>query len=401
MTCQACDGRATLFLCTACTSKLRDLLEAMPWWLDRLSEAVVGQVNLGDGGGGRSTARREPFKGEDGVLPACTCGHPEHIDDHCICVDRKTITTTVLENNNDGELVEVEVEAVIETPCRCTDYQPAVNQAKLRAQFLAAGRINSRAADRLDQVRNTITKWLKHLCDQQHADWVTFIDPYPNAPNGFIGPLLPGWRRGTPTRFIGPLLPGHFRRYTYPGVHDACHWLAWHTHTIARTDSAGRCLADFQDHTTAIEKVINRPIPTRYLGKCPTWNDHTRRVCGTELRCREGDVQVTCPACRQTHNPDRLQLLMMNDLEREKLTIKQILGLRLPDEYQISERTLRRWRKPGPKGEPPRLKPCGYRRASDGREVINRHSEDDEPLYRWADVRKLRAEKPDPKVGAR
>jgi hypothetical protein len=99
------------------------------------------------------------------------------------------------------------------------------------------------------------------------------------------------------------------------------------------------------------------------------------------------------------------------------MTVDEILqhNRHVPEEYQINERTLRRWRKPGKKGEPPRLKndgylrpcSCGHSRADhaqgcrkcsgcrgfDGREVINRHTEADEPLYRWAEVKRIRAER--------
>jgi hypothetical protein len=364
--CQSCSAPTDLFLCHRHVTELRTLLDELPWWLDRLGEAAVGHVKLSDGGGGRNTARREPFKGEDGVLPICVCGHIDHLG-------RKCYDTQI---------------------CGCDDYQPAVDHDKLRTQFLAAGGVNEKASDLLAKVRNTITSWQRDLCDLRRADWVTFIESYPNEPAGFVGPLLPGWRRGAPTPFIGPLLPGQFRRYTYPGVADACHWLAWNVHTIATNDWAFQCLSEFQAHMVAIERAINRPPTTRYLGRCPTWVEHTGTVCGTELRCREGTIEVTCRVCHQTHNADRLQLLMMNDLEREKMTVERILELNrvLPEEYRIPERTLRRWRKPGPNGEPPKLKARGYRR--------NRHTGEEEPIYLWSDVRKLRAEKPERKAVA-
>lgn len=365
--CQSCSAPTDLFLCHRHVTELRTLLEELPWWLDRLGEAAVGHVKLGDGGGGRNTARREPFKGDDGVLPNCTCGHTEHLGRECY---------------------DTQV-------CLCNDYEPAIDHDKIRAQFLAAGGVNPRASDLLDQVRDTITRWQRHLCDPRRTDWVSFIEPdNRNAPDGFIGPLRPGWIRNGHAAFIGPLLPGQFRRYTYPGVADACLWLAWNVHSIATTDAEGQCLSDFKAHMGAIEKAINRPVPVRYLGRCPTWVEHTGTVCGAELRCREGTIEVTCRVCRHTHNADRLQLLMMNDLEREKMTVERILELNrvLPEEYRIPERTLRRWRKPGPNGEPPKLKARGCRR--------NRHTGEEEPIYLWADVRKLRAEKPERKAVA-
>jgi hypothetical protein len=85
----------------------------------------------------------------------------------------------------------------------------------------------------------------------------------------------------------------------------------------------------------------------------------------------------------------------MKDLERKKITIKKILEVNRiqPEEYRIPESTLRDWRRDS------KLKPRGYRRP-DGREVITRHSADDVPLYLWADVQKLRMERPARKVRA-
>lgn len=363
-TCQSCGGRATVSLCPTCVSKLRDLLEHLPQWITHLEEAAIGQVRLGDGGGGRSTSRREPFKGDDEVLARCACGHPEHEGRECGHVDREVI---VSDNPDDG--IEERLEF-----CICVEYRPIANQAKLRAQFLAAGRINTRAAELLDAVRNSLTTWTRHLGETRG---IVFVRP----------------------GFIGPLLAGHVRlANTTPAVVG---FLAENVGAIACDEAAGECLAELEDHVRAIEKVINRPLATKFLGNCPTWNERTRKNCGRQLSAREDAIETTCPDCRQTHNCNRLQLLMENDLERKKLTIREILKLKLPAEYQVNERTLRRWRKPGKKGEPPKLKPCGFRRGGeDGPLVINRHSEDDEPVYRWADVKRLRAERVERKVSA-
>jgi hypothetical protein len=316
MTCTACTGRSTLFLCGPCQSKLRDLLEHLPQWITHLEEAAIGQVCLGDGGGGRSTARREPFKGDD---------------------------------------------------------EPPQGDPALLRRFLAAGRVNARASTMLDAVRNSLTTWTRHLGETRG---IVFVRP----------------------GFIGPLLPGHVRlANTTPAV---LAFLAENVGAIACDEAAGECLAELEDHVRAIEKVINRPLAMRYLGPCRTFDERTRRSCGTQLQCREDVLEVTCPKCRHTYNANHLQSLTEDDLERRKMTIDQLLGYmrRLPEEYRVDERKLRRWRKPNKDGVV-RLKACGFRRA-DGREVINRHSEDDEPLYRWADIKALRAERPDRKVSA-
>jgi hypothetical protein len=301
------------------------MLLDLPWWIDRLAEAAVGQVRLG--GGGRGGSRREPFKGEDQAIARCkACGHPEHEVGAC----RAWI----------DELAE---------PCTCDDYEPVTQQDALRRQFLAAGRVNARASERQDVVRNSLSTWIRHLCETHGAD-------VPDVSSAGTMALM----------------------------------LAHHVHAIAGDETAGECFADIESQKIAIEKVVNRPVPWRFLGACPTWDETTRTVCGNELRAREDAIEVTCKACRQTHNVARLQLLLINDLERKKLTVEKILELNkiLPDEYRIPERTLRHWRQCG------KLKPRGYRRGGpDGPLVVNRHDSRDVPVYLWADVRRLRAER--------
>jgi hypothetical protein len=178
-------------------------------------------------------------------------------------------------------------------------------------------------------------------------------------------------------------------------------WLAQHVSAIAASEGAGQTFNEIHRFVGddrrdgEIGRLINRPVPMRVLGKCPTWIEDKQAICGTELSCRQDVVEVYCRVCRHTHNPDRLQLLLMKDLERKKITIKKILEVNRiqPEEYRIPESTLRDWRRDS------KLKPRGYRRP-DGREVITRHSADDVPLYLWADVQKLRMERPARKVRA-
>lgn len=309
--CQSCSAPTDLFICSRCCDTLRTTLADLPGWLAALREAAIGQTRMGDSG--RGGTRREPFNGEDEI--------------------------------------------------------PVVDATKLQAQFLAVGRVNARASDRIDAVRNSLTTWVRHIAESREIAFVR------------VG-------------FIGPLLANHVRMAaTTPAL---IAFLRMHVQAIACDEAAGECLYDLTNHVRAIERIVDRPIATRFLGNCPTWHERTRRVCGTELRCREGVIQVTCPTCRQPHNTDRLQLLLMNDLERKDLTLDKILELMrtvVPVEFRVTDRTIRRWRNPGKNGEAPKLKPRGYRRA-DGRRVINRHSDDDEPLFRWSDITRLRSEKP-------
>jgi hypothetical protein len=209
-------------------------------------------------------------------------------------------------------------------------------------------RFNSRASELYAELHTMLLRWVKSVAEQQ------------------------GGMFGTPT-MSSSVLAG---------------WLAKQVRIIALCETAGDMCDDVQDAIERIEKVVDRPVPMRFLGQCPTWVEETRTVCGMELRCRADAPEVFCRACKQTHNPDRLQLLMMNDLERKKLTFDKIreVNRMQPADYRIHERTLRHWRQTG------RLPVRGYRRP-DGREGISRHSEDDEPLFLWRDVRRLRSDR--------
>lgn len=330
-TCQVCAAKApNAFLCARCQTELRQMLEDCPWWLDRLAEAAVGHAKLGDVG--RHTR-------------AASGGLVEYTDP--------------IEGD---ERLERDI---------------AVGKFK-RDRVLAAGRVNARASRLLDQIQNSLTTIVRDLCETRGV------------------PVLSV--RAVAPSFIGPLLPNDIRGIYRSGAHLSAAWLSERITAIAAGEGAGQTFLEIrrfmgdERHDGEIGKVINRPIPMRTLGKCPTWIEDKRMACGVELRCRQGDVEVYCRGCRRTHNPDRLQLLLMKDLERKKITFDKILKANRiqPEEYQVPERTLRWWRQES------KLKPRGYRRP-DGREVITRHSDDDVPLYLWDDVRKLRTEKPERK----
>lgn len=344
--CQSCSAPSDLWLCSRCIQLLRDTLAQLPTSLEWLEDAAISRTRMGDGG--RGSSRREPFKGEDEVLPKCTCGHAES-EHHRVGQQRECF-----ENVSEHVL------------CACWDYKPSIDQAKLRAQLLAEGRVNARASDRLDAVRNCLTTWVRYIGESRGIVFVR-------------------------VSFVGPLPAGHIRlAATTPAMIG---FLRANIQAIACDETAGELLGDLTGHVRAIEKIVNRPDPKLWL-TCLAWNEGTRKECGTDIYCHAEAIEVTCPKCRTVWNVNRLQLRMENEAERKKLTISDILKMnrRMPEDRRISERTLRRWRKPGKNGEV-RLKAFGYRRP-DGSFVINRHGEDDEPLFRWCDIRRLRGEEP-------
>lgn len=241
--------------------------------------------------------------------------------------------------------------------------------------------VNLRASAILDDADDILDRWCKTISTMRQTRWI----PVRCVPPGYIGPLRRGWRR-LPAGYIATSA-------------DKATWLAAHVRTIALHDQAGTCYTQISRIIARIERTINRPRKRIFLGACPTWIDDDQRVCGRELDAPEGDIEVTCIDCGHTHNCKRLQLLLVNDMEREKVTAARILELNrvLPEEYRIPERTLRRWRRPGPHGEEPKLRARGYQHP-DGTTGHKRTLMRDEPLYLWSDVRKLRSEqgKPEP-----
>ena len=308
-TCQACQGRAELWLCRTCTTELAALLRDLPWWIDRLIEAAVGDVRLGDGG--RTSAPRG-IRGDDTLasqiepLPSCHC------DDECHC--------DPLAARRRRERVAL-------------------------AHALSIGHVNASASELHDDVRNGLSTWIRHLCEHRGID----LPHLSTAP-------------------------------------DMARWLHRHVDVVALDEAAGEILDELTDMRQRVERTINRPIPRKWLGYCPTWNEGTRKACGRELWAPGDAIETWCRDCRTTHNCNRLQLLLVNDMAREKVSIARVreLNRKLPEEYRVPERTLRDWVAKG------QLRPRGYQRP-DGSRGIARHSPDDVPLYLWDDIQKLRA----------
>lgn len=170
---------------------------------------------------------------------------------------------------------------------------------------------------------------------------------------------------------------------------DMAIWLTHHVPAIAQHEQAGHWHNTITGYTRRITHITDRPARRVWLGPCPTWDDTTRHACGADLYAPEDAIEIYCRTCRATHNCNRLKLLQQNDIERKLLTWDQVLNANKwqPDEYRVQERTLRHWRKTG------KLTPKGWLRPN-GRHGGTQHSTADQPLYRWSDIRRLRAEKP-------
>lgn len=289
-TCQACSGRATLYLCPPCTNQLRDMLHALTT--------------------GPTTTSRP------------TSGLLEDLTD-------VALKRTRLGGSNSGHRKRGDEQPGL--------YEPDTENNRRTKQ--------GDAAMVLGQINTTLTQ----IIDQLRPD-----------------------------------VPTRTRTNT-----DMATWLTHHTAAIAQHEQAGHWHATIAGLTKRITHITDRPARRIWLGPCPTWDDQTRKACGADLYAHEDAIEVYCRTCRGTHNCNRLKLLQQNDIERKLLTWDQVLNANKwqPDEYRVHERTLRHWRKTG------KLTPKGWLRPN-GRHGTTQHSTDDQPLYRWSDVRRLRAEKP-------
>lgn len=151
-------------------------------------------------------------------------------------------------------------------------------------------------------------------------------------------------------------------------------FLAKHVSAIASSEDAGMCFAEVQNAVDAIERMINRPIPPRFLGPCPTILEAGE--CNTALMAGRDDREVVCPSCKSTHNVEDLLQRQVDRTSDMSFTISELYGTIMPAvcEY-VPMSTLRHWIVKD------RLIPTGYDAYG-------------EPRFLLDDVRKLREAKP-------
>lgn len=238
--------------------------------------------------------------------------------------------------------------------------------AELERRFLAIGRVNAKASKLLNQVHLTLVRWAQDLCDSRGVV--------------YVAPVV------LPPDFHGELPTGAFRS-PYTGEADRIAlWLSQHVSAIAAAAGAGMCFAEFQRCVTEILKTINPPLPPRFCGPCPSpAKDDDRKRCSTALMAKREAVEVRCPQCKSSHNVEYLLSRLLADVDHWRFTRAEVLLIMTALEEPLPDRTFRHWRATG------RIKPRGYRRP-DGRLTLTRHSDADEPVYRLADVRRLKGE---------
>jgi hypothetical protein len=134
--CQRCGAKAQLFLCVKCEAQIQDLLNELPWWLDRLTEAAVGQTRMGDNAG-RKSARRRDLDGEAELAS---------------CIE-------LLPNEDD------------------LDKARKAREKAALAHALAAGGVNAKASELLGEIADSLRYWIKVLCDARGCTYIRHTSP--------------------------------------------------------------------------------------------------------------------------------------------------------------------------------------------------------------------------------
>lgn len=236
---------------------------------------------------------------------------------------------------------------------------------KLLRSFLTVGGVNGYASDLNTQIHHTLKVWAEGLAKTHGV---------------MLGPPL-NWHKP----------PGQYRHTTA----DYAAWLAANVHLIARDEDAGAFHRTIRNYIRNIKKAIDLRQPPVFCGPCPTQiTDHThcklctrlhRHDCGTRLMARRGAVETICPFCKTTHNIETLINELLSRAGHFRCTIQDLHDVLVMLDERVPIRTLQDWAARG------WLQPRGYIRP-DGYIGLTRRDDDDRPVYRLSEARKLRTE---------
>lgn len=229
-----------------------------------------------------------------------------------------------------------------------TDLEKARRQRERAAlaHALSIGRVNARASDEYDRIHGTLTRWIQDLCESR----------------GIETPILK----------------------TASGM---AKWLAKHVSAIAGQEDAEQCCDDIADITKKVERIVNRPIPPRYVGPCPgeapeqvltkrREEDNHETRCNRELTASHKSDAVTCPQCDTTHEIEAVIAQNLEESGDKLMTIRELVDWVLPRlDEPVPERTLYRWMRNGTL------------------EVVGRNDRGDD-MVRLSDVLVIRRSKP-------
>lgn len=155
--------------------------------------------------------------------------------------------------------------------------------------------------------------------------------------------------------------------------------------TIAKRPDAGQFMRDIKNAVQTIDSRINRPIPNRFCGPCPTLDANGNHCSTTDNRGKQQRTallapreatEITCHNCKTLHNIAEIENQLWSEVGEWLLTPSEILKVMEHFGEPVPEATFRRWRKT--------------------RKLLPRGERDGEPRYWPADVRTLRNRKAKP-----
>lgn len=237
--------------------------------------------------------------------------------------------------------------------CYPNENEVDLNKARRQRQHaalrhaLSAGRVNARASDEHQRIHNMLTSWVQDVCETRGID--------------------------TPTLSSAAVM---------------ARWLATHAHAIAGQEDAGQFCDDVALIAKTVERIVNRPIPARFIGPCITdpapdevlaprrQDGESETRCNHALTANRKATKVTCPACKQTYEVEQLIARLFDESGEMLVTVRDLVDWVLPKlDEPVPQRTLEGW----------------IRR---GELQVRGHTAYNAQMVRLGDVRDLRAKRP-------
>lgn len=242
---------------------------------------------------------------------------------------------------------------------------------------------NDKARTLVGEIKSTLRQWAEVVASRGHEL------------------VVPIYWHGPPDRYV-------------PTDYDHAMFLAAHVDDLVLAEDIGVLCAQLSAQIKRALAIVNPPMEPMFCGPCPaTVHDHRgctdeagvntcgyrAHECATSLMSPRGALEVTCGACGAVHDVQRLVNHLLAQADHYRATISELHRVLRMLEEPVEMSTLYTWAGPkGKRGGSGQLKPVGYRRV-DGRIGVTKKSDQDKPLYRVSDARKLRVESLKPRRG--